>query len=191
MYKIIALIGESGAGKDSIMQGVLQQLNDTSLIHKIVNCTSRPKREYEINGINYYFYSDQQFMDKIQNNEMLEFANFNNWWYGTSYDSVRHDKINIGVFNPSGVRQLLNREDCDVIVYWVRTADKTRLLRQLNRETSPNVREIVRRFSTDYEDFKNIDFDFIEVVNENIDDFDNGVKAIVYQFEVLCAQGQS
>jgi guanylate kinase len=84
----------------------------------------------------------------------LEFTNFNNWWYGTSYDSVRSDGIvNIGVFNPSGVRQLLDRPDCDVTVYWVTTSDKQRLYRQLSREESPDVKEIIRRFATDEADF--------------------------------------
>lgn len=191
MYNIIALMGESGVGKDSMMQEILHKLNNASAIHEIISCTSRPKRDYEIDGVNYYFYSVDQFINKIANGEMLEFANFNNWWYGTSYDSIQKDKINIGVFNPSGVRQLLDRKDCHISIYWVRAADKTRLLRQLNRETYPDVKEIIRRFGTDYEDFQNIDFDFIEIINEDEQDFHDGVEKIVGQIETLLAQGQN
>ena len=122
---------------------------------------------------------------------MLEFTRFNNWWYGTSYDSVRSDGVvNIGVFNPSGVRQLLDRPDCNIIVYWIRTCDKNRMLRQLNREANPNVKEIVRRFDADYEDFKDIDFDYIEIINENIKNFQDGVEEIVGQVETILAQGR-
>ena len=194
MYNMIVLMGEAGAGKDSMMQGVLVELDKkklTSQIHEIVSCTSRPMREGEAHGINYYYYHPNEFEQKIMNDEMLEFTRFNNWWYGTSYDSVRSDGIvNIGVFNPAGVRQLLDRPDCNVKVYWVRTNDKNRMLRQLNRENHPDVREIVRRFETDYEDFKDIDFDYIEIPNDTYENFSAGVKEIVYQVETILAQGR-
>jgi guanylate kinase len=151
---------------------LLAEKNIISEVHEIVSCTSRPIREHEVHGINYYYYHPDDFAMKIINDEMLEFTNFNNWWYGTSYDSVRSDGIvNIGVFNPSGVRQLLDRPDCDVTVYWVTTSDKQRLYRQLSREESPDVKEIIRRFNADEEDFADIDLDYTEVVDETFDDF--------------------
>jgi guanylate kinase len=128
---------------------------------------------------------------KIINDEMLEFTNFNNWWYGTSYDSVRSDGIvNIGVFNPSGVRQLLDRPDCDVTVYWVTTSDKQRLYRQLSREESPDVKEIIRRVNADEEDFADIDFDYTEVINETFSDFYANAEQIASQIESMIAQGR-
>jgi guanylate kinase len=136
-------------------------------------------REGEAHGINYYYYHPNDFEMKIMNDEMLEFTRFNNWWYGTSYDSVRGDGVvNVGVFNPSGVRQLLDRPDCNVIVYWIKTTDKNRFLRQLNRENAPDVKEIVRRFNADYEDFSDIDFDYIEIPNDTYEDFTAGAKQI-------------
>jgi guanylate kinase len=126
-------MGEAGAGKDSMMQKAVKQLSQSgysSRIHEIISCTSRPMRENEVDGINYYFYNPKVFETKIMDGEMLEFTQFNNWWYGTSYESLRSDRvINIGVFNPSSVRQLLEMEDCNIVVFWVRAADKTRLLR--------------------------------------------------------------
>ena len=55
MYNIVILIGEAGAGKDSMMQKVLADLRDVPGVHEIVSCTSRPKREGEAHGINYYY----------------------------------------------------------------------------------------------------------------------------------------
>lgn len=189
MYKIIALMGEAGAGKDTMMQYVLKVRPD---LHEIISCTSRPIREGEAEGVNYFYYTPDQFMEKIYDGEMLEFTNFNNWWYGTSYDSVRSDGvINIGVFNPEGVRSLLERDDCDVTVYWVRTDDKKRLLRQLNREEHPDVREIVRRFAADYKDFENIEFDYIELENNAVLDLEYGTQAIVSALEPPTALGQN
>jgi guanylate kinase len=148
-------------------------------------------REGEAHGINYYYYHPNDFEMKIMNDEMLEFTRFNNWWYGTSYDSVRGDGVvNIGVFNPSGVRQLLDRPDCNVTVYWIKTTDKNRFLRQLNRENAPDVKEIVRRFNADYEDFSDIDFDYIEIPNDTYEDFTAGAKQIAGQVQASLAQGQ-
>ena len=195
MYNIVVLMGEAGAGKDSLMQGALVHLDQaglTSQIHEIVSCTSRPMREGEAHGINYYYYHPNDFEMKIMNDEMLEFTRFNNWWYGTSYDSVRGDGvINIGVFNPSGVRQLLDRPDCNVTVYWIKTTDKERFLRQLNRENAPDVKEIVRRFNADYEDFSDIDFDYIESPNNTYEDFTAGAKQIAGQVQALLEQGRN
>ena len=194
MYKIIAIIGESGAGKDSIAEQVLIELaarKHLDDVHEIVHCTSRPIREYETDGVNYYFYHPKIFEQKIMDDEMLEFTRFNNWWYGTGYDSMRSDGVvNIGVFNPAGVRQLLERAECEVYVYRICVSDKTRLVRQLDREAHPDVREIVRRFNADYEDFQNLEFDYIELVNEDMRDFYDSVEEIVCQVETLLAQGQ-
>jgi guanylate kinase len=86
-------------------------------------------------------------MGKVLSGEMLECTSFNDWFYGTSYEALRSDGvINVGVFNPAGVESLLNNPDCNVLVFWIKTNDKTRLIRQLNREEEPDVREVVRRF---------------------------------------------
>lgn len=164
MYKIIAIMGEAGSGKDSLMQAILKLRPD---FHEIISCTTRPMREGEAEGVNYYYYTPEQFGDRVLHDEMLECTVFNDWFYGTSYDSVRSDCINIGVFNPTGVESLLARPDVDVKVVRVVAEDKTRLIRQLNREEWPDVREIVRRFSADWMDFDGIeeDFECIKVPN--------------------------
>jgi hypothetical protein len=60
---------------------------------------------------------------------MLEATCFNNWFYGTSYDSLRLNKLNIGVFNPDGVRALLDNPNIKLKVIRVVCPDKIRLLR--------------------------------------------------------------
>lgn len=176
MYKIIAIMGEAGTGKDTLMQRVLTA--DPAL-HEIISCTTRPKREGEYEGVNYFYYTPEQFGQKVLNDEMLECTSFNGWFYGTSYESVRSDCINIGVFNPTGVDSLLARPDVDTMVFYVRTGDKTRLLRQLNRENNPDVNEIIRRFKTDTIDFSDLDFEYYELINETQEDLDNNVQEIL------------
>ena len=156
MYKIIAIMGEAGTGKDSLMQEILKLKPE---FHEIISCTTRPMRQGEAEGVNYYYYTPEYFGDRVLHDEMLECTVFNDWFYGTSYDSVRSDCVNIGVFNPTGVESLLARPDVDVKVIRVVAEDKTRLIRQLNREEWPDVREIVRRFNADWMDFDGIDED--------------------------------
>ena len=178
-YRIIALIGESGSGKDTIlkeMERVGEMYNFP--LHTIISCTTRPKRENEINGVNYYYFSDEEFEDSVRNNEMLEFAEFNNWMYGTSINTLDINKINIGVFNPTGIELLLKRADVDVQVFYIIASAKTRLLRQLNREENPNIQEIIRRFQTDMTDFENIDFNYYSVFNP---DDSAAIKQNAYQ----------
>lgn len=188
MYNIVILMGEAGAGKDKMMQEVLKK---APRFHEIISCTTRPMREGEVHGVNYYYYTPEVFGDMILFGEMLECTVFNNWFYGTSFESVRSDGvINIGVFNPSGVEMLLQREDCNLLVFWVKCSDKTRLMRQLNREENPDVHEVVRRFMADYEDFSDINFEVIEITNENKEDLERGAEEIIAQTQRWIAQGQ-
>ena len=189
MYNIIALMGEAGSGKDRTMQAVLAA--DPTL-HEIISCTTRPMRQGEAHGVNYYYYTPEQFGQKVLDGEMLECTVFNDWFYGTSYDSVRSDGvINIGVFNPTGVESLLARPDCNVLIFWIKTNDKTRLLRQLNREADPDVREVVRRFQADYNDFDDLEFEMTILKNDVESDIERNVKEILCQSESRFARGQN
>lgn len=164
--KIIALFGKSGAGKDTIKKELLNVLDNST---GIINNTTRPKREYEIDGVDYNFISVKEFTKKILNNEMVEAACFNNWFYGTSIESLSKEKINIGVFSPQGINCLWSDSRLQILPIYIDVSDKTRLLRQLNREENPNCTEICRRFSTDEKDFQDdkYDFDYCSFNNEN------------------------
>ena len=54
MYKIIAIMGEAGTGKDSLMQEILKLKPE---FHEIISCTTRPMRQGEAEGVNYYYYT--------------------------------------------------------------------------------------------------------------------------------------
>ncbi len=151
MNKVIALMGKAGSGKDTILHELIDQYPEA--LHKIISCTSRPPREGEKDGSSYFFLTEEQFLQKIKNKDMLEYTNFNNWYYGTSNSSLSTDKINIGIFNPTGIKSLMSIPNISLQVYYIQADDKTRLLRQLNRELYPDVKEIVRRFSADEKDF--------------------------------------
>ena len=181
MYNIIALVGEAGCGKDTLMQGILNKY--PLKFNEIISCTTRPMREGESHGVNYYFLTPDEFAEKILNEEMLEAVSFNGWCYGTCYDTLRSDCLNIGVFNPNGIRTFLAMKDMNVKVFRIKCSDKERLLRQLNRENNPNVDEIIRRFGADKSDFVDLEFEYIEVKNETKEDFELAIEQIMSSLE--------
>ena len=161
--KIIALVGEAGSGKDTLLQ-TLVEINEPGTFHEILSSTTRPMREGELNGWNYNFLTDEQFMMAVQSGEMLEWTQFNGWFYGTEKADLFRNIPNIGVFNPAGIRSLLKNPELDVLPIYVRVPAKERLIRQLNRETNPNINEIIRRYQTDLQDFQYLEFDY-EIVD--------------------------
>lgn len=189
MYTIVALIGEAGTGKDTLMQKVLAARPGD--FNEIISCTTRPPREGEVDGVNYFFIDQEEFAYKVLNYEMLEATSFNDWFYGTSYDTLRSDVLNIGVFNPDGIRAIEGRSDIDLRVFRITCSDKIRLLRQLNREENPNVDEIVRRYKTDKEDFCDLEFTYYEIENNSEKDLELGTCAILSQLGLTCEQGQN
>ena len=150
--KILAMMGKAGSGKDTVLRKIVKKglIPNAKLI---IPCTTRPRREYEVDGRDYHFITFEQFEDNILNNQMLEARVFNNWGYGTRLTDLHTDKINIGVYTPSAVCDLLENPNINLCVCYVLATDKTRVLRQLNREDHPDVHEIARRFLTDEEDF--------------------------------------
>ena len=165
-YQLIALIGKAGSGKDTILKDVIR-ISDSS-INYIISYTTRPMREGEKEGKEYHFISEKDFKQMVNNNQMLEYVQFNNWWYGTGIKCLADDKINIGIFNPSGIRALIKFQEIDLQIYYIHASDKQRLLRQLNREEYPDIKEIIRRYSADEEELKDIKFENMEILFNEI-----------------------
>ena len=174
-YEMIAICGKAGSGKDTIMNKVVAACPQ---LHEIVSCTTRPIREGEVDGINYHYMTGEQFGEKVLAGEMLEASCFNDWFYGTAYDSLRSDCVNIGVFNPEGVDSVMAHKNIELVVFYIEADDKIRVLRQLNREEHPDVHEIIRRFGTDENDFLDLDFHYNALTNDTEEDLDYCVKVI-------------
>ena len=165
--KILALFGKSASGKDTIQKWIVS--NYPKITKGIVSCTTRPPRDGEQEGVDYFFLTDEQFAAKVLDGSMLEATSFREWFYGTALDQLDPDKINVGVFNITGIECILQDSRLDVEPVWVHASDKTRLLRSLNREANPDCAEICRRFLADEKDFDEADdFDYWGWVNEDI-----------------------
>ena len=152
MIKLVALMGKAGSGKDRLLTEIINR-DEYQHFQKVINCTTRPIREHEVDGVNYHYLTNEEFTEKVLNGDMIEATDFNHWFYGTMLSTLSTNKINIGVFNPTAVEILQADPRLDVYVIYVEAPDKLRLLRQLNREEEPDCHEIVRRFKADEEDF--------------------------------------
>ena len=164
---IVALFGAAGVGKDTLQKEIVKQSPD--LFHEIISTTTRPPREYEKNGIDYIFISDDEYEKYLKENAFLEHADFRGWHYGTLASSIKSNCFNIGVFNISGVKQLLKlpSDNYYIIPIFVVASQKTRLLRQLNREDHPDCDEIVRRYQADAEDLAPDNLNFWHLIECN------------------------
>ena len=116
-YKIIALYGESGGGKDTLLREAIRIYGDK--IHKIVGSTTRPPREGEEDGVAYHFLTNEEFTEQILNQEMFEAATFRGWCYGTNINDLNKNKINIGVFNTSSLDIVLRDSRFEVIPIYI------------------------------------------------------------------------
>ena len=179
-YYILAVMGQAGAGKDSFVNALIDG-EFLPWAKPIISCTTRPIRENEQDGVNYHYLTNEEFADQVVNGEMLEATVFNNWCYGTSAQNLTANKINIGVYNLTGLNILREDPNIDLYVIYVTCSDKERLLRQLLREENPNCHEIVRRFNTDEEDFKDYKLNEVKVDFQVLNDRNCSIEDVCEQ----------
>ncbi len=91
---LIAISAPSGTGKTTLCRS-LQKL-DASLNFS-VSCTTRPKRQYEKEGFDYSFISEEDFRNKITLHEFIEYEEVHGYLYGTLKssldDAIKHDQL--------------------------------------------------------------------------------------------------
>lgn len=84
--KVIIVSAPSGAGKTSIVRHLLEQVPDLKFS---ISATTRPKRDYEIDGKDYYFLTPEQFKERLANDEFLEWQEvYADQFYGSLKSEV-------------------------------------------------------------------------------------------------------
>lgn len=78
---VVILSGASSVGKGAIRHKLLED-KDMNLFFSISE-TTRPMKEGEVDGVDYYFVSHKAFADSVKNRELLEYTEFNGYYYGT------------------------------------------------------------------------------------------------------------
>ncbi|MBU8877770.1 guanylate kinase [Bacillus sp. FJAT-29790] len=84
---LIVLSGPSGVGKGTVRKEIFSQAN-TSFEYSI-SMTTRTPREGEVDGIDYFFKSREEFENLIEQDKLLEYAEFVGNYYGTPVDYVK------------------------------------------------------------------------------------------------------
>jgi guanylate kinase len=83
--RVVILSGPSGVGKSTICEEIVKRLDD---IYLSVSVTTRPRSEAEVDGQDYWFISEKEFQERIDNNLLLEHAEVFDHLYGTPKDKV-------------------------------------------------------------------------------------------------------
>lgn len=161
MGKIFCLMGKSACGKDTIYK---QILSDKSLpLKTLIPYTTRPIRDGEQNGVEYYFLTEEQQQELAQQGKIIELRAYQTvhgiWKYFTvndhQLDLVHNHYLIIGTLESYLRLQEYFGTDSLVPLY-IELEPGERLQRALNRErlqSEPKYTELCRRFLADEADF--------------------------------------
>ncbi len=83
--KVVIISGPSGVGKSTICKELVRRLKD---VYLSVSVTTRPKSDAEVDGRDYWFISNEEFRQRINNGLLLEYAEVFGHMYGTPKDRV-------------------------------------------------------------------------------------------------------
>lgn len=178
MKNILILCGKAASGKDTLKKCIVEALELSGIeFNNVVNTTTRPPREGEVDGVNYHFCSAEEMTKKILNDEMAEAVLFNDWVYGTENKALSEDKLNVGIFNLEGIEALRQNPNHNIFAVYLDVEDSVRLIRYLNREnmTKEKINEMFRRYKADEIDFADVD----DLVDYKLTIEDNENKMVV------------
>ncbi len=177
---VVILSGASSVGKGRIREKLLED-RDMNLFFSISE-TTRPQKEGEIDGKDYYFVSHKDFANSVKNRELLEYTEFNGYYYGTPKAQVKFltDKgknVLIEV-EAQGVGPIkLNIPDA--LAFFVMPKSFEELEKQINEIYKDDEASITRRLNKAKMDmeiaplFRNI------VYNDDTDKAFNDIKKVV------------
>lgn len=164
MGKIFYIMGKSASGKDHFYRSLLEN-KDLSL-KPFVIYTTRPMREGEVNGREYYF-TDERHLDELRDaGKIIEERVYHTvngpWYYFTADDgnidlSQERGENYLAIGTPESfvpLRQYFGTER--TLPIYIETDDGIRLERAMKREkkqANPDYAEMCRRFLADTEDF--------------------------------------
>lgn len=160
MGKIFYCMGKSSAGKDTIYKALAD--DDSLNLKNIVIYTTRPIREGEADGTEYFFVSENELNNLMLEDKVIELREYNTvhgiWKYFTVDDGqINADDNYIMIGTLESFNKLKNYYGEDIIVpIYIEVDDGIRLERALKREknqTKPKYEEMCRRFLADQKDF--------------------------------------
>ncbi|CAB0005424.1 unnamed protein product [Nesidiocoris tenuis] len=130
--RTLALVGSYGVGRRTLKNRLIN--SDPNKYGSVIPMTSRPMRELEENGQNYWFVSREHFENEIADHQMFEYGEHNGHLYGTSLESIRdvirQGKMCILDCSPAALKLLYNSSEFMPYVIFI-AAPGMELLKQL------------------------------------------------------------
>lgn len=159
MKPILIIMGKSNSGKSTIAKYLI----DNYGFNNAITYTSRPKRDNEVNGVDYYFVNKNIFTDKILQGEFIEYRKYNTlvdnisqvWYYGLHKENNNIDlsKNNVLILTYDGALKALQYfgvQNCEIIYIY---SPNSILEARAKQRCDYNEHEFKRRLKADNEDF--------------------------------------
>lgn len=166
---VIVISGPSGVGKDAVLKSLKQRQLP---FHFVVTATTRPPRPGEVEGVDYFFVSREEFEEMIQKDALIEYAQVYNDLKGVPRSQVEQALasgkdviLRLDVQGAAKVRSLF--PNSSVLIFLIPANDEEWLLRlqQRNTETPETLR---LRLDTARSELKRLrEFDYIVVNAQN------------------------
>ena len=178
MGKIFYLMGKSASGKDTLYKRLLEVCPK---LKTIILYTTRPMRDGETDGVEYYFTTPEVLQRFSEEGKMIELRTYETVSGTWSYATVDDGQVDLGNEDYLAIGTLISYENMrnyygedHVIPLYIAVDDGVRLERALRRERQqkkPNYAELCRRFLADEADFsrENLQRLGIEKAYENED----------------------
>lgn len=176
---LIVISGPSGVGKGTVCDILLKSCKNLALS---ISATTRAPRDIDAEGVTYYFKTKQEFENMIKQNKFLEWAKYNDNYYGTPLEPVREKlKQGTNVLLEIDVQGALNvKKICpDAVYIFIAPPDIETLHKRLNNRGTETQEEIKRRIdSADAELMQQDKYDYV-VINDNLDDAVREIENII------------
>lgn len=172
MKTLIVVIGKSASGKDTLTNKICKELN----IQKVMQITTRPKRENETDGVDYKFVTQQQMLDYVKQDKHCGLTSYDvvgdTWYYTYLKEDIEKHDVAICIANPKMAKKLKNLYPKQYVDIFVEADMLARVERSFNRDniTQVTAQEIIRRLRADEEDFANVKYWF--KIDNTVDGYD-------------------
>ena len=185
---LVIISGVAGAGKNTIQKELIKRINNAVSIPSI---TSRPMREGDVEGGNYYFVSTEKFEELIKEGEFYEYDLHHNHYYGTSKriinEKIKQGKIIIKDIEVNGTEKLkeLLKEDTKVVTIFLRVPKdelRKRLEARIDQSSAEEIDLRLSRF--EYEESKINIYDYV-LKNDDLEKTIEIIQTIIKNEEKL------
>ena len=176
---LMVISGPSGCGKDTVIKEVLKNNNNLWIS---ISCTSRPPREGEIHGKDYFFLTREEFEKKIKTNDLLEYAEYAGNYYGTPKSEIQQ-KLDSGIdvvliIEIQGALKIKEILPETLFIFIMPPSMKELKIRLLGRNTETKEKAI-ERFKTAYKEINEVTKYNYVIVNDEIEVAANKINSII------------